>query len=1114
MATIANLPSTSDKGQYYGGWLTQNGNGQYSTGNDTGMEQWFATYFNGSNAPTSQYGPGHRDQRGHYNLPDHKAVLADLEPVIYKWITGALSFINNPDFFPAFYSEKLEFSQSVVEFSGPVYVEEEPEESVARTFGIKRSQITFRCKRYGLAYEWSVDNMMRPEGREEFLLFTGKISNAFAENIAMLSLMRLLEPRTEDVFYMNLYGGSNYMNTMKRLEDEKDKTFSGHKTSAGIFPVLWTEREDMIRKYPDGGAPNYCMIDGRYQVMWKFNMERVSDVSRAGPSALGMLTGTTVLDDIQGMKVVTLPPFATDTWDGEEGIQLLNRSVRIGNFHPWRNKMLDFKPEAVNIATQGYIYLLDEPSNLNPVKKSWVDLNRADFHWDTNGRFKATLDGEENHPFTYLNQYGDWVRARYIGDFKPHALNRRIINGMVQTTMNHFRKMGIQDIINKIKGGVVLTQDESRMFHAFVKKLEKLFGGSNNIVFNDENLVAVNGNETTDQKKSRSVLLNLFGIDAFAPVVAPAPGVNLVFTAGLSDENLVVSDQHFAQFTAGLADVVSTTDGKYEVDQNFKNLMGNVGSRLAQLKTSINRIANPAVAAPAAIARPAAFGAHDVNVAAIDVGIGAFDVPAGDRPNPKTITTAAPTPERQNSMVQIIDRMIHNAFVYQSLNEGDSCNLSVYNAYNLDQLIMAINGAAGLNAAAKLAHVPRLDAIVTIMQAVGQSVTVEDQLKSAREHFYQLGVDNAADVQDLATRLVQGNIVVADIENLLQVRSLPTDKPVVQLFDTAFRNVKKWDVYNYSDVRTRYGQGKRNPMANERSTRRYDLKAVSTSTPSVGDNDNFSENVAKAAMEISLSGDVERAIFFCILATPCMRDVYENLLVNDIFVPVEYVLHQPNKVYRTSSPCMVQGGKDLGFATYAYPNCALAMSAMNMTGYLHVTEHHGAVLKNPKRRRLLFHVLYRDTMGGSSARFMTRREFESLKDNQWEWGGEESAGSIIPISVSVGSYIAEEKMDVRGKFFPEQETTLHYETAGYLTKELGLADIVSSDHLTIMERTSRPVMNTVEWRGTSAQADSPSGEPRDIRENLGHHGMERPGDNRMRRGGLEVRSGTIPPLFN
>jgi hypothetical protein len=418
------------------GGMPYNQLGQMTTGEGGPMLQgWLSKYFSPANN-TSLRGPSYGDSRTHMQLADQRSVIAQLPAIYLMWVTGRFSWVNQPDFVPAVYSDKLEYSQEYVEFDEGVYPEEEPEESVARTFGIKKSSFKFRARRVGIAYRWSVDNMFTPEGKNEFILFTAKIAESFVERLAITSLVRLLEPSTEDAFYRNVFGTSNTFQRYGQMAREVRNTYAAHKHSSGPFSRAYEAAREMVLYNPAGGEPNYLIYDPRYQSLWKFFMSRTSSYDKAGPAAVGMLTDTKEVLHMGNMKLRPVPSFpGEDAFDDE--LNLMSQRMQIGGNAVWRNVMIDFTPDQVNIALQGYIYLLDESKDLSPVKISLAQLNNACLDWapaknpDGSTPLHPAFDNVEDHHFANPNTTtGTWGVAEKIGQIK--GLPRHFLKAVLQ----------------------------------------------------------------------------------------------------------------------------------------------------------------------------------------------------------------------------------------------------------------------------------------------------------------------------------------------------------------------------------------------------------------------------------------------------------------------------------------------------------------------------------------------------------------------------------------------------------------------------------------------------------------------------------------------------------
>ncbi len=483
-----------------------------------------SNYFTGALMNGSQRTAGSRDSWTHHTLADQKRVEMEMSIIYHNLNHQMFTWVNDPSFMPVEYTDKLTKEFTVLKFDKNVFPDQTPAESVSRIFGMSKEQRTFRSKRYGLAMIFEVDNMMTPEGQEEFAMTAAKITTVFVEHIAFLSLSRLLSPNSEDIFYQNQYGTPTIASKLNQIKTEIEETFAGHKTSAGPFPTTWKYRQEMIRNNPDGGAPNYVILNPDKQGLFKFGMARTSEYNRAGPPAEGMLTGYEELQNIQGMSFRGLPSFAQDVIEDGKPYSMLTRRAEIGNYFVWRNKMLEFKPEEINIALQGYIYVWSEPSD-GLEKIQMKSLVQHCGRWDDQGNLHEDFhQGVENDLFTFCDpQTNEWRRCDTIQDMDPKFI-KPIIKTMTKAIIDRNVDNPVQvfDTAVETPWDLAALHPEQKKAVQFVRKLFAVLGGQENNM-----MVGVDPNN----------------IESFAAMFARAfnkdantGGVDIAAGAGLGDE--------------------------------------------------------------------------------------------------------------------------------------------------------------------------------------------------------------------------------------------------------------------------------------------------------------------------------------------------------------------------------------------------------------------------------------------------------------------------------------------------------------------------------------------------------------------------------------------------
>jgi hypothetical protein len=1072
----------------------QNVDGAYSFQTDGGLSQFVDTYFNGRNLPTTVHGPGRDNSRTHFILADQKAVMEDLGIVIRNLEDMNASWVTQPEFMGIRYSKKLESEITIIKFDKQVFPEQTPAESVSRTLNISKESMRYRSKRYGLGMMFEMDNMMTPEGQQEFGMFAAKISFVFAQHCCLLALSRLMQNDVSDLYYHNIHGTASLAARTAQVKKEVNDTFAAHKNPEGPLPMIWLNCQEMIRNNSEGGNPTHVLFNPEKQAMLKFFTKTVSD-RETMMSADGVV-------EFQGLKFCPTPSFPSDMTDGGRQHSMLTRHVEIGNVYVYRNIMLAFPPKKVCVATQGYLLIHDENAD-GLKKKTLLEMNQHDLRWNANGELDANHKNVEGDMFTYQNAAGDFVPCRMIGDMLPKHVPDDLLRSMVGVFLRDV-KMSTALRANlsgaEYNDGGLQPEDQHEKQILF-RRMRNIFGGSRNILFRDLPSTA------SDDEVFKRIAQNCFGQS-----VEAAAGRRVFHIIGV---NAAAEQVRVQAQTKTYQQVVDYILNYLDTTRPFAERVARVavdGGTVAKIEEAIMEREAPT----------ATDGLSD--------GMSIDGEHPQELSNDEYQELERLVRQLENGNFNGIELLKNKMEVYaQTLGAYSNAEDGNINLRRLDfayikrglQLLndTTLNGAlfAAVRAALNLGNLDydddddqatlakglftALEQLIGCMQMAGSGAgKIQSILKANgyNDRFCQ-DANWPTDARGISKR-------IAEIGNMT-FNQFFVDNVNVMNNKTAAKN-------GLMRVRVPMDKGKYGFLSvssfgeyNEKGARFDDDNEV----PNIGDHDSLRENIERVRNSTIFFDDVEKAVAYMILSTPINREVFNGMLMNDIFIPCEYVLARPWMKYRCSAAVLFQAANGgLGEVVVGYPNAAISWTTTDKTGELHVTQWICPVVKDYRRRLVMPCMFYEGRSGGANSDFFDLEAWEQFRNDDYS-SNDETFPSIVVMSVPIRSYVRTDLFDIRGKLFDE-ETRPHYESAAFYGKKCGF-DAFLGVNSTIYERMVNGAPNTVCFQGTQVPCGGIDGKPGLPVENAGHHGVERPGDKYMRETGLSVRDNMSAPLL-
>lgn len=250
------------------------------------------------------------------------------------------------------------------------------------------------------------------------------------------------------------------------------------------------------------------------------------------------------------------------------------------------------------------------------------------------------------------------------------------------------------------------------------------------------------------------------------------------------------------------------------------------------------------------------------------------------------------------------------------------------------------------------------------------------------------------------------------------------------------------------------------------------------------------------------------AAALAVLTTPIHRDVFENMLLHDIHIPMDFIVFRPRMTYRMTGMAVALSGYAMGETMVGHGNTGVAWTIKNKTGSLHTTMWVAAVLKQPSRRIIVPCVCYDRCLGGGKHDFFTEDEWQAFANEQF-MTQEENGPSLIAVAIAPGSRVKKEFVDLRGNTLRAGDVGDHYLTAGYNRFHYRFDEMTPLMQRSY-EKDGLGKCVSLMYQGTQMCVGARKGVYDITIENRGHHGFERPGHVAIRNGGTKHKDPRIP----
>jgi hypothetical protein len=1125
-------------------------NGLLSAG-DAGIGNWFSTYINGRNLSGLEYPADRYDKTHETFLHDQRSVFRQLGPVVLNLEKRFLGPLNAPDLIPVFATNILIEETSTIIFDQFLLPEETPEDVPAKTFGFTQEKQRWVARRFAMAHKFNVDSLQTAEGQDIFTMFLIRMSNSFTDLIGWMSAAQLVQPSVHDLYYVNRFEDSTMQSRMKVFWQEVKEIFYANKNEHGPMPVFFDYEARMKLRNPEGGAPNYVIFNEKKMLLMKYAIGSLNNYSLAGPPAIGIVDGTGSLPTVNGIKFCPMPVFPESIMEESEGSTMLSSEAQVGGLMWWDpTALLGLESTAMNFRLQAYLEVFSEPSD-NLEKISVFEMSMNCFRWDEFGNLDEKAHyGKENDLFTYFQEYDEqndparrdldqyyggqrpencWRGCRTIGDMSPSFLTFDLLKKMAQSALvNNGRdttpeiRSALRDIADPPNVAVRARCVET--LTSFRDHLKSIFGGERNLYFNSQNwIVPAAGFDPIihgEKVKFATFMNRVFDVEpgnflADTRVRGPNPGViprvgraagGAVNTGGGRAARAAAAAAPGAAapgVAAGLHQNAVVTGGKefdpeiiprmVQIGKNTFDILDRAGDQagedLAEVQASLSTIIR-------GLNRYRQVGVGESNISDAEFsfigGILLFLAVIGP-----AIANHEDRGDMVDTLLQVVKLVQSLATFFQNgLRPGD------FEAYGFNPVALTNFGRL-YNTKRDLANIDanynaflneRYPVVDGVREGQGDMnndefelfVRAEFMIHIATEELSTIPPSQLAEMYDAA-----GSLDGEDPE------------PEFAAGDLRVGGVPMYFAVRRLTERDAVGRGKRSRFDEEVAEHEAGLFDDYEGDAPANEDTLISKNWQHNYQRFNniFADKIIKGVVRVILGTPIDMFTFDDMLNNNVMIPMKFVTPRPWETHRTSGAIMTQGGAEMQKCNISFPNTIYGVNAIDGTGVVTSVRRVSSILKNPRRRCKINHLFIDGYVGGAGHRLFTNESYAKFQRDGYQ-SLDDNRPDILCLAVPITFQVMQPVLSILGRLFPEEKKE-HYPTAPYYRARLGL-DRYSGEAMTVYQRMNSSIPNFVCLQGTQAQGGKADGSRTNFKESVGHKGRERPGHREIRSSGDDI----------
>lgn len=1010
---------------------------------DGGLAQFHHTYFTGKNAAAYNHGPNRHDSRGHFQLVDSDKVFESYGKVVRNVNYDHLLWINRI-LLPTEYTTKIEFDVQILNFNKNVTVEPTPNESVSRYIDISKEKINFRSKRYGLAMYFELDRMMTEDGKEDFAMFAKKIAQIFRMHAAYLAMVRLLQPDSTESKWYQQYGQPPQNITDEQMRTEVKQWGCGNKDETGALELIWTYAKAF--EYENGVKPDFVIFHPEKQAIFKFQNGLLNEYYRGGKDAAGQVMDYDEIANIQGMSFRGLPAFPSNVYDADpREASLLSRIGEIGNHFVFRRNEFE-RYENFRDGVHNYLDIFSETSDgMHRLREHELLANCG--RWDPETGF-LHKDHEELAK-AVANMQRSTENVDMFLYFDRDLGKHSVCNFIGDMEPEYLKRSLFKQMVNQALRKVDVSDVSDAL-----DVVETFLTGNDRTVNMDRAFRTITQFVTHLSSRLGGNLNPVFDSDRL-PSPAETAGRTLTEmerAALVFLDNCLFFDSNNAGQVIGAVDPVGTNMDLY----------------LQKMKDQIRSI------------NSSTMPDEDYQLF-FDAGRNLTHFYSDTFVRYQQADSAW-----YNSLKSLFDTVVR-ALAHPNTVVGPARG----DRHVLDETPI-IDAVRAFNALVKDNNLTRLTEPGVLEEIDQARVAAEaDTLRITFNTFTEVGMptfetsDPPDQMARKRARMTNGFVMGEMLTSLTQ--SARTDQGPLHFI------------------------GYKRPASQSKTYRNADGSAAYyTERGLFGETNVFNMRGSTMTANVTYvmnayTNPIERAAALALLAVPCHLGTFENMLANDIQIPMDYLVLRPWMRYLMSDIILAKGGKGLGKTVIGYGHTAVGWKVPNKTGDLHTTQWMGAIIYNYALRCIIRHAFYEKAYGGAGHRFFSDAEYDDHVANDFITNGYDRP-SLLCVSIPVDSYVKEENISITG-FHPGRanEGTAHYHSWMYASLHYRFSKI-RGQHCSMIHDASEIRTNVVTYQGTQRQCGNVNGDPGDLIENKGHHGRERPGDRDVRQGGMKIKS--------
>lgn len=341
---------------------------------------------------TNKYGPTTQ-----WGLQETPSLFDDMGTLIVEKTTCKAKWVNSPACMPVEISDKIIHSYTVVKFGKNPMPEATPQGVPGKLLQISKENINFTSVRYQHGFEFNYERFQLPEGKEDFIVFSEKLSDIFEMRMNYSAVVEIVRPKSEMMISNTIYNSGMNLMLRDKLIREVDEFGEANQNETGFQNRIWRVSNEM--KYQnDGQLPNIAVMDGKKQGLIKFGNKLMYDYQRAGPDGVDRLMTQGMIGKLSDtLSVYELPVYSEDTYEGRDHA-LLTQDVSIANVFVAENDYLGVPPETFQSDVHRSLLIHSEPDD-GPVKIKFADMIENCGRWDVDGNLIGSMDGDNLPPF-------------------------------------------------------------------------------------------------------------------------------------------------------------------------------------------------------------------------------------------------------------------------------------------------------------------------------------------------------------------------------------------------------------------------------------------------------------------------------------------------------------------------------------------------------------------------------------------------------------------------------------------------------------------------------------------------------------------------------------------